>query len=129
MTRLKKPGYWPSHDGLLRVLETDEETLLATDYKLIGGFTLRELKEAFDKVADPDDWRAPIDRVVPEVDLEVTKSAIIFYTATEPMVEEWTGGKTYSTALSFDPGVVKLTLRGPLFRVESEGYRAGPAGP
>ena len=127
MTRLNK-----SHEGLLRILETDEETLLASDYKLIGGFTLRELKEAFDRVADPEDWRAPIDRVVAEVELEVTKSAIIFYTAKTPMVEEWTGGRTF-TAASGGMGTgkhrVRVKIAGKLFRVESVGRRASPNRP
>jgi len=111
------------------------ETKATKGWKNFEGFTLTDLKVAFDKVAPPgvgdpeEDWRGAIDRIVPGVDLEVTKSAIRFFTATEPEVEKWTGGRTYSTALSFDPGVVKVTLRGPLFRVKSIGYRAGPAGP
>ena len=75
------------------------------------GFTEPELKEAFDKVIDPDDWRGPIHTVVHNDDLDVTEAAILFYTATEPEVRWlWT------------PDDRK-------WEIKSVGYRNGPAGP
>lgn len=81
----------------------------STDATIVfEGFTEAELSAAFNSVADPDDWKAPVDAVCLKADRERVKAAVIFYTATEPM---------------FFPND-ETTIR-----VEADGYRAGPAGP
>jgi len=70
-----------------------------------------ELRKAFDRVADPRDWRNPIDTeiyVETREEVELIKEAITFFTATVPTADGWLGGKV---------------------RFKSEGYRNGPAGP
>ena len=66
------------------------------------------LRSVYSAVADKEDWKAPIDVVIPTKDLPITLEAIEFFTATKPEVIR-----------SKNPGVV---------RVKSEGYRVGPAG-
>ena len=66
------------------------------------------LSKAFDAVADPDDWRAPIAVWLPGEAVNLAVAAIRFFTATTPKVE--------------------LDMRRMKFLVTSEGYRAGPAG-
>jgi hypothetical protein len=63
---------------------------------------------AFRLVADPDDWKKPIDAIVPANRLTDVVKAIQFYTATETTVSVLADGQ---------------------FRVKSIGYRMGPAGP
>ena len=66
-----------------------------------------ELKAAFDKVADPADWKNPIHAIVTGDHLKITLDAIDFYTATQ------------ATVKALNPGI---------YYVYSIGYRAGPAG-
>jgi hypothetical protein len=62
----------------------------------------------FDLVANPADWKAPIDAVVPiKTDLAMLVDAIEWFTATKPTI-------TYAGADGF--------------HVAAIGYRAGPAG-
>ena len=42
--------------------------------------TQEELKEAFDKVANKNDWKNPINRWIPKSDLEATEIAVIHFT-------------------------------------------------
>jgi hypothetical protein len=67
------------------------------------------LKDAFDKVCDPKDWKAPIYKRIMRRDLDVTLAAIAFFTATSAEV------------------VMDIPGR-PDVLIESEGYRNGPAG-
>ena len=78
-----------------------------------GGYTLDELKKAFDKVSDPEDWKGPIRATMPGEAVGVTCAAIEFYTATKARVR-----------------VDSRQRRGKylVYFVESKGYRAGPAG-
>jgi hypothetical protein len=65
-------------------------------------------EELFRLVANPVDWKAPIDTLVPtKTDLAMLVDAIEFFTATKPII-------TYAG------------LDG--FHVVAVGYRAGPAG-
>ncbi len=73
-----------------------------------GGYTRKELEKAFDKVADPKDWKGPIYKRVMRKDLHITVAAIQFFTATDVDVTDI-------------PGRPDVTI-------ESIGYRAGPAG-
>ena len=67
----------------------------------------RELEPYWNRVADPEDWKRPIDSYVHKDDLEKTKAAIAFFTATE------------ATATVLQPN---------WYRVAADGYRRGPAG-
>lgn len=71
-------------------------------------YTTAELKDAFDKVADPNDWKAGIYKRVWLKKLDVTVAAIKFFTGTDPKVERFNGRDDAT--------------------VTSEGYRAGPCG-
>jgi len=71
-------------------------------------YTHKELKAAFDAVANPEDWRAEINAVVALDKVAVTIVAIEFYTATESIATLLNDGKV---------------------RIKSIGYRKGPAGP
>lgn len=71
-------------------------------------FTEAELKQAFDRVSNPDDWKAEILATCPGELVMLVTAAIEFYTATTPKVE--------------------LNTRTMEYIVSSEGYRAGPAG-
>lgn len=72
------------------------------------GFTLEALREAFDHVCDPDDWKAPIDIWLPGDLVPVAVCAIEFYTATSP--------------------VITLDTDRMHYRLTAPGYRRGPAG-
>lgn len=77
--------------------------------KVYKGFTEKELRNAFDKVKDPTDWRNPIYRRVWIKKIDVTVAAIEFFTGAE--VKK------------------KLHPSGNDYYVECEGYRNGPCGP
>ena len=76
------------------------------------GYTYGELEVAFKMVRNPDDWKAPIDSVVAAEFVDVVVNAIIFFCATEVEVTEVEHDRVVNAR-----------------RVESVGYRAGPAGP
>ncbi len=71
-------------------------------------FTEDQLNTAFDKVADPADWRNPIYEVIDRDVVAVTVAAIQHFTAAAVEVKdlEW----------------------GDEFMIRSAGYRMGPAG-
>ena len=71
------------------------------------GFTQDEMREAFEEVQNPNDWRAPIFTVISREQKEVVEAAIEFFTATTPTFAE----------------------RGECLEVRAVGYRNGPAGP
>ena len=81
-----------------------------TQAKAFRGYTQSELRRAFDRVADPDDWRAPIawQGKLTYEELETIDAAIAFYTACEARLERTHDG---------------------LWRITAAGYRMGPAGP
>lgn len=67
-----------------------------------------ELEAAFNLVADPNDWKAPIDAWVEHYKYDLVAEAIEYFTATEPRL----GG-----------------LQNGWKRIIATGYRNGPAGP
>ena len=75
------------------------------------GFTHQQLKAAFDAVADPTDWKAPVDAMVYGGDYGLTHAAVEYFTATTPTGtwEPWNaqGMNTW--------------------RITAPGYRNGPA--
>lgn len=70
--------------------------------------THAELLRAFDLVADPDDWRAPIRAFCRAADVKAVQEAVTYFTAT--------------TATA-----VLIPFVGQ-FYITAVGYRAGPAG-
>lgn len=74
--------------------------------------THEQLHNAFKKVANYRDWKAPISRLIKASDLEITLQAIEFYTATKGRVE-------YRITDENGTEVVHVT---------APGYRMGPAG-
>jgi len=80
-----------------------------TTHDLGYKFGRDELQAAFTAVADPQDWRRPIRTFIDAADLEITKEAVAFFTAT-----------TLKVAATC-PGTGRLAIA-------ADGYRAGPAG-
>lgn len=76
--------------------------------KISFGYSVAVLEAAFEKVSDPEDWKAPIAASVPGELVSVVTAAIKFYTATVP--------------------TVSLDTRTMEYLITSEGYRMGPAG-
>ena len=70
-------------------------------------FTKAQLSAAFDKVADPADWKNPIHAVVTVHDVKITVEAIQYFTAAPVEVERLNSVQSLIT---------------------SPGYRLGPAG-
>ena len=79
---------------------------------VINGFTVTELRRAFDEVADKDDWKAPIDAWIEDHDYNLVLEAIDFMTATMIKVVD-----------------TKIESEVTTLRITSVGYRNGPAGP
>ncbi len=71
-------------------------------------YTRKQLDEAFTKVCNPNDWRAPIRAIIPRSILNVTTEAIMYFTGTEVNIKP------------VDKNRVE---------VYSVGYRNGPCGP
>lgn len=72
----------------------------------------KKLEQAFDRVKDPRDWKAPIAANVLSSQLDITCEAIAHFTAT---------GARFCLAGQNDAGQL-------IYHVTSPGYRAGPAG-
>lgn len=69
-------------------------------------YTQEQLQRAFDAVANPQDWKAPIEAVIESSAWQLTKAAIVHFTATQPTLKANDDGR---------------------FVVTAPGYRAGPA--
>ena len=87
-----------------------DTTKQETANPLTGFYTREQLEAAFDKVRNPNDWKAPVDGYCRAAEVELVREAVIFFTATEP---------------SFYSVGINTGLR----RVLADGYRKGPAGP
>lgn len=74
-----------------------------------AGFKVSYLRKVFDKMADPDDWKAPIAASMPEKLVNAATAAVDYFTAAGAHVD-------------FDPDTGR-------YIVTSVGYREGPAGP
>ena len=98
-------------DGNLYWVKVEARTQEEHMESLLGGYTHEELQQAFNAVADPDNWKAPIKATIQGISRESAdriQYAVEFYTATQCQV----------TKANKDT-----------FRFESVGYRNGPAGP
>lgn len=81
-------------------------TMIKTPF---GEYTYEQLEKAFDKVADPGDWKAPIYKRIMRSEVAITFAAVEFFTATMLIVTQDIPGR-------------------PDVTVQAMGYRAGPAG-
>lgn len=79
----------------------------------MNGFSHAELSAAFDRVKNSRDWKAPIVGACKPDDYEITRCAILFFTATVPI---------FDAILNHDRSEVVG------YHVEADGYRMGPAG-
>ena len=79
------------------------------DPKRATGYRLEQLASAFDRVRDPQDWKAPIRAVIPVVERPIVEKAVLWFTETEPRFEQVPGETDW------------LIVMAP-------GYRLGPAG-
>jgi hypothetical protein len=79
------------------------------DPKRATGYRFEQLASAFDRVRDPQDWKAPIRAVIPVVERPIVEKAVLWFTETEPRFEEIPGESD------------RLIVVAP-------GYRLGPAG-
>ena len=79
------------------------------DTKRVTGYRFEQLASAFDRVRDPQDWKAPIRAVIPVVERPIVEKAVLWFTETEPRFEEIPGESD------------RLIVVAP-------GYRLGPAG-
>jgi hypothetical protein len=79
------------------------------------GYHRGSLESAFNTVQPKTHWKDPIDAIVPSESLAITVEAIMFYTATPCTVTPCEAGKDMEPEQRY-------------FRVQSIGYRAGPAG-
>lgn len=80
----------------------------SVDFEVEPGVMKSQLSAAFDAVANPNDWKAPIDAWldIKSPHLALVFKAIIFFTATNPRCVEADGQR---------------------IRIQAAGYRAGPA--
>lgn len=96
-------------------IEQRVSAAMAVD-EIAYAITTETMRQAFEAVQHPRDWRGPIDAVVDADQLAITILAIQFYTATMPTVEP---------TQSRPPACHAQLTR---YRVRSVGYRMGPAG-
>lgn len=47
-------------------------------------YSRAELKAAFEKVRNTDNWKNPINAVIPQSDAEITRQAVIFFAGCSP---------------------------------------------
>lgn len=83
--------------------------------------TQEQLEQAFNRVRNQDDWRAPIDYTgeFGVQELHLTLDAIEYFTATKAEVMDYTVASPYD-----EVNGTKLRCR-----ITAVGYRMGPAGP
>lgn len=63
-----------------------------------GGFTVEQLKVAFDKVCNSEDWKMPVDALIDLEEIEITRYAIAWYTGSEAVFSPGPDGLTRVTA-------------------------------
>ena len=61
----------------------------AHSHDLTSGFGLEALRTAFEKVQNPDHWKGPISAWISMDDVEITRVAVDFFTATQAEVREY----------------------------------------
>jgi hypothetical protein len=67
------------------MIQTEYEKMMQElDLQKVGKFTRGELKEAFNKVANKENWKLPIDAIIHESEMEIVEEAVIFFTGSIP---------------------------------------------
>lgn len=89
-------------------------TTMRTTTGTYGGYTMSQIKAAWDKIAPKHDWRAMIQTSVVYNDLHLCQAACMFYTST--------------TLRPMEHHDLSLLSHDAPINVEAIGYRAGPAG-
>lgn len=82
--------------------------------KPFAGYSHEQLEEAFDRVRNLQDWKAPVDTVCLNLNaasIKLIKTAVLYFTGTEATIVKL--GKK-------QPGVYQS------WRVTADGYRMGP---
>jgi hypothetical protein len=82
---------------------------LAYDAKRSTGYRFEQLAQAFDRVRNARDWKAPIQSVIPAGDRDVVEKAVLWFTDQNPAFEPAPG----------EPDRLLIT---------APGYRGGLAG-
>jgi hypothetical protein len=93
------------------IAQIEAEMLEAEAHQEYKGYKVSEIRKVFDAMADPDDWRAPIEAWIDHKLFGIAAVATEFFTCTE---------------LKVIGGPEPLTGR---ILVQADGYRNGPAGP
>ncbi len=75
--------------------------------KTATGYTLAQLAEAFDRVRNPRNWKAPVLAVISASDRPVVEQAIRWFTDTEPRFEPAAGAddRVVVTAPGYELGL------------------------
>jgi hypothetical protein len=85
------------------MLDAEDRRMQEYDLQVIDGYSVGQMRAAFDKVKNPENWKLPICAGVHKHEIEVTRRAIMFFAGSEAR---------------FAP------LRGDLYVVEAAGYYA-----
>ena len=106
------------------ILKAEEQQRLEYERKTrVSGYTIAELREVFDSISDPQDWKAPIETTATcQAEVDIAVAAIEFFTATKAKVQ-----KAHAFAPPHENALVQMAT--PVYIITSEGYRNGPAGP
>jgi hypothetical protein len=82
---------------------------VACDPERLTGYRREQLAAAFERVRNPQDWKAPIQAVIPAAEWHLVEKAVLWFTATVPKFLPVPGTPD------------QLVVKAP-------GYRLGPAG-
>jgi len=69
--------------------------------KSMGDYTEEQLHAAFDKVANKDNWKFPVDAVISRNDLDVTAKAVEFFTGSKLKIAEDLGANLRVQAIGY----------------------------
>jgi Tfp pilus assembly PilM family ATPase len=61
-------------------MEGSMKEVIHKEDRVFLGYTREELSKAFDKVANPDNWKDEIEATIPASDFDIVNSAVIFFT-------------------------------------------------
>jgi hypothetical protein len=96
--------------GLKHVVDEIDKTHLFANHE-DETYSQAVLEEAFDKVKNPVDWKAPIDAVIASSEVALVRAAVLHFTATDiHLLSE------------------ESEISGGMVHIVADGYRMGPAG-
>jgi len=99
-----------NQDKDLKDYEAVSETGIADFMDYYTDEKVAELRDVFDRVCDPVNWKNPIRKWIWEEDFEITREAIMFFTATAPTIKKR-----------------EPRPHSRMVYIEAPGYYAGPA--